>query len=83
MSTSQSNPEAPVAGGKAIERVLLTGATGFIGRNLHPVLRRHGYRVVSASRDPNAGGKTFPDQEFKRLDVTDADSVEAAMQGCP
>lgn len=82
MSTSHSNREEPGAGGRAIERVLLTGATGFVGRNLHPVLRRQGYRVVSASRHPDAVGKTFPEQQFRRLDVTDADSVEAAMQGC-
>ncbi len=71
-----------MAGTQPIEQVLLTGATGFVGRNLHPVLRRHGYRVVSAARNPDAARVAFPEQDFERLDVTDADSVEAAMQGC-
>lgn len=68
--------------GKLIDQVLLTGATGFVGRNLHPVLRQRGYRVISTTRDPARAQRLHPDQEFRALDVTNPDQVEAAMQGC-
>jgi uncharacterized protein YbjT (DUF2867 family) len=66
----------------AIEQVLLTGATGFVGRNLHPVLRQRGYRVISATRDPVRAQREYPEQEFTKLDVTDPSQIELAMQGC-
>jgi uncharacterized protein YbjT (DUF2867 family) len=67
---------------KAVERVLLTGATGFVGRNLFPMLCERGYEVVSATRSPERARLAFPDREFRRLDVTDADSALAALEGC-
>lgn len=76
--TSPSSPSTPARP----QRVLLTGATGFIGRNLHRALRRQGYRVISGSRFPERARDALPTQEFRRLDVTDAQSIEAAMQGC-
>jgi uncharacterized protein YbjT (DUF2867 family) len=63
-------------------RVLLTGATGFVGRYLYPALRHHGYRVVCGTRDPEKAQSMYPGRDFRRLDSTDAESVEAAMQGC-
>lgn len=63
-------------------RVLLTGATGFVGRHLYPELVRAGFDVVCASRDPEAAGRRFPDRVFRRLDVADPESVHAALQGC-
>ena len=33
-------------------RVLLTGATGFVGRHLHPWLLSRGFRVAGATRHP-------------------------------
>lgn len=63
-------------------RVLLTGATGFVGRHLYPELVRAGFDVVCASRDPESAGRRFPDRVFRRLDVADPESVHAALQGC-
>jgi uncharacterized protein YbjT (DUF2867 family) len=71
-----------LAGGERPRQVLLTGATGFIGRNLQPVLRRLGYRVISGSRNPERAGEAFPTHEFRALDVTDLGSIQAAMEGC-
>ena len=65
-----------------VEQALLTGATGFIGRNLHPVLRDRGYRVVCASRDPVRARERFPDREFRAMDATDPASIEAALKDC-
>jgi len=33
------------------DRVLLTGATGFVGQNLWPGLEREGYAVAGLTRD--------------------------------
>jgi uncharacterized protein YbjT (DUF2867 family) len=77
---SSSSP--PAADDRGVEQVLLTGATGFIGRHLYPELLARGCRVVSATRDPAGAQQRFPDREFRKMDALDADSVQAAMQGC-
>ena len=63
--------------------ILITGATGFLGRNLCEHLASQGYPLRALARPSS-------DTEFlKELkvdiaagDVTDAESVKAAMQGC-
>lgn len=65
-----------------IRRVLLTGATGFVGRNLYPVLTNAGFAVVSVSRNPAAAQQKFRGRAFVKLDLNDYHSVLAAMQGC-
>jgi uncharacterized protein YbjT (DUF2867 family) len=67
---------------RSIEQVLLTGATGFVGRNLHPVLSELGYRVISGTRSPERARVALPNHDFRQLEVTDPASVEAAMEGC-
>ena len=64
------------------KRILLTGATGFVGRHLYPDLVEAGFEVVCASRNPEAARRRFPDRGFRRLDVSDSDSVFAALEGC-
>jgi uncharacterized protein YbjT (DUF2867 family) len=65
-----------------IRRVLLTGATGFVGRNLYPVLTKAGFAVVSGSRDPEAAQAKFRGRAFVKLDLNDYHTVLQAMQGC-
>jgi uncharacterized protein YbjT (DUF2867 family) len=65
-----------------IKRVLLTGATGFVGSHLYPVIRDAGFSVVCASREPDKAQARYPDRAFVQLDVYDAQSTLAAMQGC-
>lgn len=78
-----SNPSPPATlVRERPQQVLLTGATGFIGRNLHPVLRKLGHRVISGSRNPERASQALPGHEFRRLEVTDLASIEAAMEGC-
>lgn len=64
------------------KRVLLTGATGFVGRHLYPVLTGAGFSVTCGSRDPARARKLYPGRKFVRLDVTDFESIFATMQGC-
>ncbi|HEX5658636.1 MAG TPA: NAD-dependent epimerase/dehydratase family protein [Polyangiales bacterium] len=63
-------------------RVLLTGATGFVGSRLFPVLQAQGYEVVGGTRDVEAARRKFPGKEFVQLDITDGKSVREALQHC-
>lgn len=63
-------------------RILLTGATGYVGGRLLPLLEAGGYRVRCLTRRPdalksNVGEKT----EVVKGDVLDSDSLVAAMEG--
>lgn len=64
------------------KRVLLTGATGFIGTHLYSVLVDAGFAVVSGSRDPARAQRKFRGRGFVRLELNDYHSVRSAMQGC-
>ena len=63
--------------------VLVTGATGYIGSRLIPRLLREGHDVRAAVTDPEkARSRWWADQvELVRMDVRDADSVDAAVEG--
>jgi dihydroflavonol-4-reductase len=60
-----------------MKHVLLTGATGFIGRRLVDDLLAHGYRVRALARRE----LDDPRLEIARGDVTDEASLERAMAG--
>ncbi len=62
--------------------VLLTGATGFVGKNLMPALDAAGYHVRCASRDPQRARVRAPEQNWVHCDVADSDSVRRAMEAC-
>ncbi|MGB5348835.1 MAG: NAD(P)H-binding protein [Polyangiales bacterium] len=59
-------------------RLLLTGATGFVGRHLAAALAGTGWDVVCATRDP----KTASQPGWVYLDVSDPSSIEPAIAGC-
>lgn len=63
-------------------RLLLTGATGFVGRHVRPALVHAGWDVVGATRDPQQAAQRFPREQWVQLDVADPDSVSAALEGC-
>ncbi len=45
------------------KRIVLTGATGLIGRRLYTALRQHGDQVTILTRNTDKAGKIFPDAE--------------------
>lgn len=61
--------------------ILLTGATGFIGRHAYDALVARGHRVRCASRDPERARARLPGREWVRLDVGDPSSLRAALEG--
>jgi uncharacterized protein YbjT (DUF2867 family) len=62
-------------------RVLLTGATGFIGRRVCPALLEAGWEVICASRDAEERAKREPARTWVRFDVQEPSTVEAAVRG--
>lgn len=60
-------------------KILLTGATGYIGKRLLPTLISHGHKVVCAVRDPKRF--TAPDSLAPHIEVIQADllSKESLM----
>ncbi len=60
-------------------RILVTGGTGFVGRNVAGELRRRGHEVVLLARNPKsprvAGFARQHQAELRRGDVTDASSL--------
>ncbi len=59
-------------------RLLLTGATGFVGRHLAAALAETGWDVVCATRNP----KTASQPGWVYLDVSDPSSIDPAIAGC-
>src|SRR5580765_2549682 len=55
-------------------KVLLTGASGFVGSHLSKRLRAAGHQVLAVSRRPAAGGYDWSDASLAR-GVADTDAV--------
>lgn len=62
--------------------VLLTGATGFVGRHLYPELEERGYDVRCGTRNPERAALEQPRMSWVRFDVFDEGSMRAALTGC-
>ncbi|GAB4570526.1 MAG: NAD-dependent epimerase/dehydratase family protein [Anaerolineae bacterium] len=64
--------------------IFLTGATGFLGRNLVPVLLEAGYRVRAFTRNPDQHPwlQDYAGVQPVKGNLEDYDSVEAGMAGC-
>lgn len=64
------------------ERVLLTGATGFIGQHLHAPLAAAGLEVRCLTRSPEEARRRAPDRSWVGGDVGDRASLARALEGC-
>jgi uncharacterized protein YbjT (DUF2867 family) len=62
-------------------RILITGATGYIGGRLVPMLVEAGHTVRALARDPGRLEGRFENVEVVRGDVFDESSLHAAMAG--
>ena len=61
--------------------VLLTGATGFVGRALRPVLVDAGWHVRGLTRNVARARAAAPEQVWVEGDVADASSIARALDG--
>ncbi|MFM8413801.1 MAG: NAD(P)H-binding protein, partial [Planctomycetota bacterium] len=63
-------------------RILLTGATGYVGGVLLPELERRGHQVRCLARRPSKlAGKTGPHTEVMAGDASDPDDLARACEG--
>lgn len=63
-------------------RILLAGATGFVGRHLYPALISAGWDVSCATRDVASARQRHPDRQWVPFDVERPASLQPALQGC-
>ncbi|MGE0822094.1 MAG: TIGR01777 family oxidoreductase [Candidatus Binatia bacterium] len=60
-------------------RVLISGATGFLGSHLVPFLREHGYEVSRLTRRPTAADDLAWDPAQGKIDLTNFPAVDAVV----
>lgn len=63
-------------------RILLTGATGFVGRALWPALEAAGYNVRGLTRNLDRARALRPEADWACGDAADDSALREAMQGC-
>ena len=65
-------------------KILVTGATGYIGGRLIPELLEKGYSVRAFVRDPKRlrGKKWFEQIEIAEGDLNDSDSIKRGLENC-
>lgn len=63
-------------------RVLVTGATGFVGTHLVPALHRVGADVVGGTRDVAEAAAARPSEAFVEFDLARPGTVRTALEGC-
>lgn len=62
-------------------RIIITGATGFIGSFLCPFLEKEGHVLVVLSRDPQKARERFPTAEVFRWEARSGPPSPAALDG--
>jgi uncharacterized protein YbjT (DUF2867 family) len=64
------------------KKILLTGATGFVGGHLRVALEAAGHDVSCGTRDPEASRREHPDRRWVEVDVEQPHTLEPALDGC-
>ncbi len=62
-------------------KILVTGATGFIGGTLVPALSARGWQVVAASRRPSPRAYAAAGVQWRTCDLLQPDTLPAALAG--
>jgi uncharacterized protein YbjT (DUF2867 family) len=64
------------------QTLLLTGATGFVGRAAHDALVEAGWQVRCGTRDVARAAAQWPTRSWAAFDAGSTDSVVRALEGC-
>lgn len=65
-----------------VNNIVITGATGFLGRNLAEELHRDGLKVVASGRSISIGNElTRTGVEFRDADIRDPEQLNSAFNG--
>lgn len=62
-------------------RILIVGASGYVGGRLVALLAADGHQLRLASRDPRGLKERFPDAEVVAVDLLDQTTLPAALDG--
>lgn len=62
-------------------RILVVGASGYIGGRLVPRLAQRGHELVLVSRDPRSLAARFPDATILAADLLDPSTLSRAVEG--
>lgn len=65
-----------------LRTLLLTGASGFVGRTMWPLLVSKGWDVRCLTRDRLRAQQLYGDRNWVQGDLSDADVCTSALQGC-
>ena len=76
-----ATPATPTRDGHP-RTVLLTGATGFVGRAVLPALVAAGWQVRCFTRDAKRAAAQLPLFDWMQVNVEDAPSLSLALAGC-
>ena len=60
-----------------LKRIIVTGAAGFVGRNVIPLLVLAGYEVIAISRKTHVSEKSLT---YRQLDLMDTDAVSQYLR---
>lgn len=72
---SSREPEGPK------KRILLTGATGFVGQHLWPALHAAGHDVRCLSRDAQEAAHKMPERQWIQGDLSRAEDLRRVLEG--
>src|SRR2546430_16821003 len=64
------------------DRVLVAGATGFVGSYLWPALQHEGFSVTGLTRDSGRALRRWPDRRWAEGDVADEARMAEVLRGC-
>ncbi len=62
-------------------RILVVGASGYIGGRLVPLLRSGGHALVLTGRDVRPLAARFPDARIVRADLLEPETLPPALEG--
>jgi uncharacterized protein YbjT (DUF2867 family) len=62
-------------------RILIVGASGYVGGRLVALLEAQGHELRLASRDPRGLRARFPEAEVVRIDLLDPETLPPALEG--